>query len=219
MLLKITIDPDPGYAVKDFFYTYNEKTNSLYAIFPKYPVNKKLVLKNMEIQAGTTIRFLSTKETLPWKQDGNNIEISLPEYNPDRIKTPEAYVIKIENYGRFIAKPQIKVSYKPGALKPVVTINTDPGTTVFYTLDGSAPGPQSVPYKSPFSVDSSCTVRAIAKIDPGAESRREISGPRPWPRSLNSVSRAWRNGAPARWPMASSAASRSPVRWHYAPII
>jgi alpha-L-fucosidase len=28
MLLKITVDPDPGYAVKEIFYTYNAKSNA-----------------------------------------------------------------------------------------------------------------------------------------------------------------------------------------------
>ncbi|MGC4101742.1 alpha-L-fucosidase [Ferruginibacter sp.] len=48
MLLKITIDPDPGYAVKEVFYTYNSNTNSLYAIFPRYPSDQKLVLKDIQ---------------------------------------------------------------------------------------------------------------------------------------------------------------------------
>ena len=64
MLLKITVDPDPGYAVKEVFYTYNANTNTLYAIFPKYPANKKLVLKDISPAAGTAISFLSTNEKL-----------------------------------------------------------------------------------------------------------------------------------------------------------
>jgi alpha-L-fucosidase len=174
MLLKITVDPDPGYAVKEIFYTYNAKTNSLYAILPQYPSNKKIVLQNTELPAGTTARFLSTKETLSWKQDGSNIEINLPEYDPAKIKAPYAYVIKIENYGRFVAKPQIKVDYKPGALKPVITINADPGTDVFYTMDGSEPGAHSISYKSSFIADSSCTIKAIAKVDGSLENMRAI---------------------------------------------
>ncbi len=62
MLLKITIDPDPGYAVKEVFYTYNAKTNSLYAIFPKYPADKKLVLKDISIPEGNTISFFYPTE-------------------------------------------------------------------------------------------------------------------------------------------------------------
>src|SRR5436190_2776603 len=59
-VLKITVDPDPGYAVKEVFYTYNNNTNTLYAIFPKYPSGKKLVLKNINFSATTLTSFLST---------------------------------------------------------------------------------------------------------------------------------------------------------------
>ncbi|MDP4263938.1 MAG: alpha-L-fucosidase [Bacteroidota bacterium] len=174
MLLKITIDPDPGYAVKEVFYTYNPKTNMLYGILPKYPADKTMVLKNIQLPPGTIILFLPTHESLPWKQEGNDIEINFPEYNPEKMKAPSAYVIKIEDYGRFIAKPQIKVNYKPGALKPVVTINADPGTVIFYTLDNSEPGPHAIPYKLPFTPDSSCTVKAIARIDGSLENLQAI---------------------------------------------
>ena len=34
IMLKLTVDPEPGYAVKELFFTYNRNTNSLYAIFP-----------------------------------------------------------------------------------------------------------------------------------------------------------------------------------------
>ena len=127
IMLKLTVDPDPGYAVKEVFYTYNPTTNDLFAIFPKYPDNRKLVLKDVTLPAGTKISFLSTKENLQWRQVGTNVEISLPEYNPNKIKSPYAYAVKIENFGKFASKPEIKVDYKPGQLKPLVTIDSDRG--------------------------------------------------------------------------------------------
>ena len=140
LLLKLTIDPDPGYAVKEVFYTYNEKTNSLYAIFPKYPDNNKLVLKSVSLPAGTAISFLSTKENPGWKQEGENTIISLPAYNPNKIKAPYAYVVKISNYGKFAKKPSIKVDYK-NAMQPVVTLQDD--GVIHYTTDGTTPTGQS----------------------------------------------------------------------------
>ena len=101
LLLKLTIDPDPGYAVKEIFYTYNASTNSLYAIFPKYPADKKLVLKDVQLPKGTTITFLSTKGKLQWKQQGKNLMVTLPDYDPNKMKAPYAFVIKISDYGRF----------------------------------------------------------------------------------------------------------------------
>ena len=161
MLLKITIDPDPGYAVKEIFYTYNPTTNALYAIFPQYPSNKKLIVKDIALPAGTTIRSLSSKQSLNWNQVGKNVEISLPDYDPNT-KAPYAYAVKIENYGRFAKKPAVKVIYD-AALKPTVTINNDDaGAIVYYTTDGSTPGISSAVYNKPFTVDSSAVVKAIS---------------------------------------------------------
>ncbi|HMU08901.1 MAG TPA: alpha-L-fucosidase [Ferruginibacter sp.] len=172
MLLKITINPDPGYAVKEVFYTYNANTNSLYAIFPKYPDNKKLVLKGIAPAAGTTISFLSTKEKLDWHQQGNDVAIDLPEYSPNKIKAPYAFAVKIGNYGKFSPKPVMKVEYEKGAIKPL--IHFTPGnvlTTIRYTTDGSEPGPGSPVYKMPFTIDKTSIVKAKAyeaDILPGA---------------------------------------------------
>ncbi len=162
MLLKITVDPEPGYAVKEVFYTYNANTNSLYAILPKYPVNKKIILKDVQLASGTNISFLSTKEILMWKQAGDNIEITLPEYHPDKIKAPYAYAIKIDNYGKFITKPVINVTYDK-SLKPVINITTPAmGASIYYSLDGSTPTLQSVKYTQPFTVAATSVVKAIA---------------------------------------------------------
>ena len=99
-MLKLTIDPDPGYAVKEFFFTYNPTSNNLYAVFPKYPADKKLVLKNFTLPKNTNISFLATKEKLSWKQLGNNVEVTLPAYDPNKITAPYAYVIKIADFGK-----------------------------------------------------------------------------------------------------------------------
>jgi alpha-L-fucosidase len=101
LLLKLTIDPDAGYAVKEIFYTYNASTNSLYAIFPRYPADKKLILKDIQLPKGTVVTFLSTKNKLQWQQQGKNLVVSLPDYDPNKIKAPYAFVIKISNYGKF----------------------------------------------------------------------------------------------------------------------
>lgn len=165
MLLKITIDPDPGYAVKEVFYTYNANTNALYAILPKYPDVKKIVLKNIQLEAGTNISFLSTKEKLQWKKVGDNVEVIFPDYNPNKIKVPYAFVVKIDNYGKFVGKPKVNVSYNK-ALQPMVSINTPAeGVAVYYTTDGTAPTRQSALYNKPFTVNATTVVKAIAVKD------------------------------------------------------
>jgi hypothetical protein len=166
IMLKLTVDPDPGYAVKEIFYTYNPTTNNLYAIFPKYPDNKKLILKDVILPAGTKISFFSTKENLQWKQSGKNVEISLPDYNPNKIKSPHAFVVKIGDFGRFASKPQIQIEYKPGELKPTVTMTADESTTIHYTTDGSDPSTHPVMYKESFVLNNSATIRAISVSRP-----------------------------------------------------
>jgi alpha-L-fucosidase len=161
IMLKLTIDPDPGYAVKEVFYTYNAKTNSLYAIFPKYPDNRKLVLKDMVLPVGTVVNFLSGKEAVTWKQDGNNVTIELPEYNPNKIKAPYAYAVKIAKFGKFAAKPKIESKLaKPSGMQQSVSIITAPGTVVRYTIDGTEPSGQSPLYENPIIIDKSSTVMA-----------------------------------------------------------
>jgi alpha-L-fucosidase len=160
LLLKLTVDPDPGYAVKEVFYSYNENTNSLYAIFPKYPTNKKLVLKDIALPAGTVINFLTTKLNVNWKQDANNVTIDLPDYDPNTFKAPYAYVVKINNYGSFATKPKIGVEYKSGSTQPTVSLTTHGVEAIRYTLDGSEPTLQSSLYSKPFALNKTSEVKA-----------------------------------------------------------
>jgi alpha-L-fucosidase len=169
IMLKLTVDPDPGYAVKEIFYTYNPATNNLYAIFPKYPDNKKLVLKDLALPAETKINFLSTKEYISWKQNGANVDISLPEYNPNKMHAPYAYAIRLENFGRFASKPVITVDYSKDVMKPTVTMSTDLGTLVYYTTDGTVPVATSKVYNGPFTVEKSITLNAMAMMGGSGE--------------------------------------------------
>ena len=162
IMLKLTVDPDPGYAVKEVFYTYNPTNNHLFAIFPKYPDNRKLVLKDVALPAGTKVSFLSTNENLQWKQSGANVEISLPEFNPNKIKAPYAYAVKIVDFGRFASKPIIKVDYKPGELKPTITMSADMGAQIIYSFNQMDPMVSSSAYTAPFTINRSTKINAIS---------------------------------------------------------
>jgi hypothetical protein len=159
MLLKITIDPDPGFAVKEVFYSYNAATDNLYAIFPKYPADRKLVLKDVTLPQGTTIHFLTTKGKLNWQQQGNNVIIDLPAFDPNTFTAPYAFAVRINKYGKFAKKPAINVSYAKNSLAPVVSID---GANIRYTTDGSEPNESSTVYTAPFTVKSSTEVKAKA---------------------------------------------------------
>ncbi len=178
MLLKITVDPDPGYAVKEIFYTYNAATNSLYAIFPKYPDNKKLVLKGIDLTEGNSkVSFLSTKENLSWGTDEGNVIIELPEYNPNKIKAPYAYAVKIENFGKFASKPKIETEYNTGAIKPIVSLTAKDVEAIRYTADGSEPSENSNLYTKPFTIEKTTLIKAKTFLTgalPGETNSRQV---------------------------------------------
>jgi len=152
--------PDGSYLMKDIFYTYNATTNNLYAIFPKYPADKKLVLKDVSVPAGTHISFISAKQDLQWKQEGQNVVVSLPDYDPNVFVSPYAYAIKINNYGAFTRKPNINVSYKDDALVPLIVLTSDNKSTIHYTTDGSEPTENSPLYSKPFSLEKTAIIKA-----------------------------------------------------------
>lgn len=93
VMLKLTVDPDPGYAVREVFFTY--KNNTLYAIIPKWPASKKIILKDFQL-SGQKVSLLETSEILKFKNEGKNVEIMLPEFLPEKIKSVHAFVVKIE---------------------------------------------------------------------------------------------------------------------------
>ena len=162
-LLKITIDPDPGYAVKEVFFTWNPRTKSVYAIFPKYPQDRKLVLKGLGIGPGTEVTMLATKEKLRVETANGNATVFLPEYNPGRIRSPHAFAIKIANFGAFVEKPVIKVDYDPYTLRPIVVIESKtPGAIIRYTTDGTEPKETSLVYEAAFSPGKAGQIHARA---------------------------------------------------------
>jgi len=166
-VLKITVDPDSGFAVKEVFYTYNAITNSLYTILPKYPSDKKIVLKDLQLPAGTAITFLSTKENLQWQQDGNNVVVSFPDYDPNKIKAPYAFVIKISNFGRFAQKPKMHISYEKDSLNPLISFDTNNKEEIHYTTDGMEPDKNAPLYSNPFSINKTSVIKALA-FEPNA---------------------------------------------------
>lgn len=161
-VLKITVDPDPGYAVKEVFYTYNPTTNSLYAILPRYPSDKKMVLENIQLPQASAVTFLSTKENLQWHNDGNDVIVSLPDYDANKIKAPYAYVLKISNYGKYAHKPMMMVSYPNGSMTPEISFDKNFAGEIHYTTDGSEPGNNSNLYSKPFFINKTSVVKAIA---------------------------------------------------------
>lgn len=93
-ILKQTVNPDKGFAVKEAFFTF--KNNTLYAILPVLPDNK-IELRDIQVEPGTEITLLGYDKALEWEQKGKNIEVYFPKLSIYEIPCEYAWTIKIEN--------------------------------------------------------------------------------------------------------------------------
>ena len=103
LLLKLTVDPDPGFAVKECFFTYNPERKDLYVLLPKWPGASAgrsvadFVIQDLDLPAGTKVELLETHQQLQWKREGKNVRVLFPPFDPGRMKSEYAYVIKIHS--------------------------------------------------------------------------------------------------------------------------
>jgi alpha-L-fucosidase len=91
-ILKQTINPDPGMAVKEIFFT--KKGNAIYAILPKLS-EKPLVINDMPVSSTTKVTLLASGRDLKWKKEGNGIVVTMPVISINEIPVQNAYVLKI----------------------------------------------------------------------------------------------------------------------------
>lgn len=91
-ILKQTIAPDAGYAVKQAFFTH--KSNTLYAVLPQLPAGK-FVLQNVPVQKNTIITMLGQTKPLAWIKNGKDILINFND--PTLYERAAAYTLKISN--------------------------------------------------------------------------------------------------------------------------
>ncbi|BDD12730.1 alpha-L-fucosidase (plasmid) [Fulvitalea axinellae] len=96
-ILKQTVDPIPGKAVKEVFFT--SKGDALYAIIPKWRKGK-VTLKNVTVAQGAKVTLLGADKKAKFRQSGKNLVIDMPDFDPEWNLPPEAYVIKISKVRR-----------------------------------------------------------------------------------------------------------------------
>jgi alpha-L-fucosidase len=92
-IMKLTVEPEPGYAVKEIIFT--RKGKALYAICPRW-LGKELRVKGVAVVKETSVSLLGTVGDLKWKHDGADLVVSLPDFNPSIIPVQNAYVFKID---------------------------------------------------------------------------------------------------------------------------
>lgn len=163
LILKQTLSPDPGFAVKELFYTYNPKTNALYILLPRYPADGRVLVRDVQLPYNADVTLLGTKSRLRVESSGNNTVIQLPPYDPGAFSAPYAFAIKVANYGAFVGPPEIRVQYDSLSVRPVVSLScAAPEAVLYYTTDGSVPTERSLRYEKPFTLEGSALVRVRA---------------------------------------------------------
>ncbi|RLE00145.1 MAG: alpha-L-fucosidase [Bacteroidetes bacterium] len=91
-ILKQTVDQQPGYAVREAFFT--SKGEDLYAIVPGWPT-EDLLIRDLNITPGTTISMLGTDVKLEYEQKGKHLLIHIPELDATQLPCDYAYSFKI----------------------------------------------------------------------------------------------------------------------------
>jgi alpha-L-fucosidase len=162
-ILRQTINP-PGEdcAVKEIFFTH--KNNTLYAITPKWP-GEKLIIKNVQASDNSKIYFLDSNTELQWEQKGSDIVVSLPEYNPNNIKSDIAYAFSISQIKNYAQKPEIHVKYNGFSENPLIRLSGPSNSKVYYTIDGTDPTNKSKVYNKDIKIRKSCTLKCFASME------------------------------------------------------
>ncbi|MGX5819638.1 alpha-L-fucosidase [Chitinophaga lutea] len=92
VLLKLTVDPDPGYAVKEIFFT--RKGNTVYAVSPKLPEGK-FIIKDLRASPSSVVSMLGRPGKLTWKQAGNDLEVTVPKMSANETPCEYAWTFKV----------------------------------------------------------------------------------------------------------------------------
>ena len=93
-ILEQTIAPPEGQAFKEVLFTFKNK--NLYAITPMWP-GKELILKDLTPGSDTEVILLGSKEKLTWRADGNNLVITTPEFDTNKINGQYAYAFRLSD--------------------------------------------------------------------------------------------------------------------------
>lgn len=94
VIIKQTIDPEPGYAVREVFFTKKDK--DVFAIVPKWP-NEKLVIRDFKTAKNTEVSLLGSDLKFSFEQKGKDLIINVPNLTPDELPSKYAYAFKISN--------------------------------------------------------------------------------------------------------------------------
>lgn len=94
-ILKQTVDPDPGMAVKEVFFT--SKGNDVYAIMPRLPEGTFLI-KGVHASPETTVQLLGKEQaTISWEKKGDDLLLTVPAISARELADAPACTFKLTN--------------------------------------------------------------------------------------------------------------------------
>ncbi len=93
-ILKQTVEQQPGYAVREIFFT--EKDKDLFVIVPKFP-KSELIIRDYVIPSDAVISLLGTDLKINYEQIGNDLHIKVPYLTVDELPCSYAWAFKIKN--------------------------------------------------------------------------------------------------------------------------
>lgn len=93
-ILKLTVNPDEGQAVKEVMFT--QKGKDVFAITPKFP-KKELMVKAIRPSKKTKVQLLGVEEDLKWNYDHSQLIIQVPAELVLELGFQQAYTFKISN--------------------------------------------------------------------------------------------------------------------------
>ena len=92
VILKQTIDPEPGFAVKELFFTQNN--NAHFVIFPQW--KEKIIIRDFMPSNNSKITLLATGEILKGVQSDKDFIVEMPTYSPNKLKDTDRYAFAIK---------------------------------------------------------------------------------------------------------------------------
>jgi alpha-L-fucosidase len=92
LLEQVGQQPKDGVAVKQMFFT--KKPDALYAIVPGWP-GEKLVIRDIEIPADTSVTLLGVEDALEIDFDRGTLTVTMPDLGPEDAPCRHAFTLKI----------------------------------------------------------------------------------------------------------------------------
>lgn len=91
-VMKFTVSPDPGMAIKEIFFTHKE--GNLYCVCPVYP-KKQLIVKDVTLESGAKVEMLGYDKKISWKQKGKDVIIEVPQLTASEVPCQYAWTFKL----------------------------------------------------------------------------------------------------------------------------